>query len=78
MIKFVSIILSVFFINSCTNTKELNPLCKQEAKAGLCKGYFEKYYFNSKSKTCEVFYWGGCSGSVPFHKIKTCQDTCEE
>ena len=29
---------------------------------GVCKGYFERYYYNKESNACEAFVYGGCQG----------------
>ena len=34
-------------------------LCKQDAETGVCRGYFEKYFYNASASQCEKFIYGG-------------------
>lgn len=70
------LILAIF--TSCTSNNKIHPKCYEKPKPGFCKASFQKYYFDNKQKECKVFYWGGCSGQVPFHEMSTCQKTCEK
>eukprot|EP00794_Sanderia_malayensis_P015963 gene15963-17569_t len=44
-----------------------------------CRGYFEVFYFNAQSQSCEEIVVGGCheSGWNGFGMIEECQDTCK-
>ena len=72
---FFIIFLSIFFIG-CTNSK-LPEICYKKGSTGICRGYFNKYYFNHSNNKCEKYIYGGC-GEVVFHTIKECKQTCEE
>jgi hypothetical protein len=37
--------------------------CFQPKSIGLCRGFFEVYYFNSETRKCEKFIWSGCGGN---------------
>lgn len=56
---------------------EDQPACRKTPDPGPCKGLFERYHFDAKTKTCKVFYWGGCQGSVPFETQDECEKTCK-
>ncbi len=45
---------------------------------GPCDGSCPRYFFNSVTGQCEMFYWGCCQGTVPFETLEECQSTCEE
>lgn len=36
--------------------------CSLKAEAGPCRAAFKRFYFNSTSKSCEEFIYGGCQG----------------
>jgi hypothetical protein len=43
----------------------------------MCKGYFQKYYFNKEIQNCEKFVYGGCGGnSNNFESEIACKSTC--
>ncbi|MCE5275024.1 MAG: BPTI/Kunitz-type proteinase inhibitor domain-containing protein [Syntrophaceae bacterium] len=35
-----------------------------------------KYYYDSGSKTCKKFIWGGCDGVLPFETEEECNQSC--
>jgi hypothetical protein len=41
------------------NKKESENVCNQEKLVGSCRGYFERYFFNSATQKCEEFIYGG-------------------
>lgn len=47
--------------------------CDLIPSAGLCEAAITKYYFNKAKGKCEVFYWGGCFGVVPFETLEECE-----
>ncbi len=55
---------------------EDRPQCRKTPDPGPCKGLFERYYFDRKSKSCKAFHWGGCQGEVPFKTRGECEATC--
>jgi hypothetical protein len=55
---------------------EFRTVCRQKPDAGLCKGRFESYYFDDKSHSCKLFFWGGCQGTVPFQTLQECEKAC--
>lgn len=54
-----------------------NPRCRKAPDPGPCKGLFERYYYDAKTKSCKAFYWGGCRGNVPFETRKDCEEICK-
>lgn len=50
--------------------------CRKKPDRGPCKAIFESYYFDSSSRSCKIFIWGGCQGEVPFKTLEDCQNTC--
>jgi len=57
---------------------ELPAVCRAKPVTGTCKGRFEAYYFDEKSKSCKQFFWGGCQGTVPFETLQDCEKTCKQ
>ena len=50
--------------------------CSMKPERGPCKGNFERYYYDSQSRTCKPFVWGGCGGAVPFETMEECNNAC--
>lgn len=51
--------------------------CIEEPEAGLCMALFIRYYYNSKTRTCEEFVYGGCGGNNNrFETLEECQNYC--
>ncbi len=51
--------------------------CEQEKIVGLCKAAFPRFYYNSVTKDCEQFIYGGCGGNNNNFVTKTeCEITC--
>ncbi|XP_053099832.1 protease inhibitor-like [Hemicordylus capensis] len=40
-----------------------HKFCRLPAKIGPCRGSFHFYYYDSTTKTCEMFHYGGCGGN---------------
>ena len=41
----------------------MKDLCELEKAPGPCRGYFEKIFFNSSVRECQMFVYGGCQGN---------------
>jgi hypothetical protein len=50
--------------------------CSMKPEPGPCKALFERYFYEEKSKACRPFFWGGCSGAVPFETMAECEQAC--
>uniref|UniRef100_A0A8D0B7Y3 Protein AMBP n=1 Tax=Salvator merianae TaxID=96440 RepID=A0A8D0B7Y3_SALMN len=51
--------------------------CQQAKDAGPCLGMEVRYFYNTTSKTCETFFYGGCLGSRNnFRSERACLQTC--
>ncbi|XP_076005823.1 tissue factor pathway inhibitor 2 [Genypterus blacodes] len=52
-------------------------VCLLQADEGPCRGEIERYYYNTITQKCEVFYYGGCQGNANnFKSFPECQKTC--
>ncbi len=58
--------------------KDMKARCSLKPESGPCKALYRKYYFDSESKKCKNFGWGGCDGVVPFDSGEDCKELCEE
>lgn len=79
--KSIFFTLCAFVFSACsvsTQPQTKAKECFEAPKTGLCKAYFEKYYFNQDTNKCKKFIWGGCGGNIPFHKLEDCQKACEK
>lgn len=51
--------------------------CMDTLKVGPCKAAFPRYYFNSDTRQCELFSWGGCEpNGNNFELLSDCQKSC--
>lgn len=53
-----------------------NP-CTLPASPGNCRGYIQKWYFNSMAGKCDRFVWTGCGGNANnFDNEQQCKSRC--
>lgn len=51
--------------------------CNLLPVAGPCKGRMTRYYYNSASKQCQMFVYGGCQGNDNnFGSQEACERAC--
>ncbi|XP_022236423.1 WAP, Kazal, immunoglobulin, Kunitz and NTR domain-containing protein 1-like [Limulus polyphemus] len=52
-------------------------ICHLPKVVGPCGGREPRFFYNTESKKCELFYFGGCNGNGNrFLILKECEDTC--
>ncbi|XP_049862790.1 spondin-1 [Schistocerca gregaria] len=52
-------------------------VCMMEPEPGVCRGYFQRWYFDARKGMCIKFIYGGCRGNRNnFLTEKECQDSC--
>ncbi|NXP34216.1 TFPI1 inhibitor, partial [Leiothrix lutea] len=57
--------------------KLVHSFCAMKADDGPCKAIYIRYFFNIKSRKCEVFEYGGCHGNENnFLTLEECQEKC--
>lgn len=55
----------------------LADFCQLPKCVGQCKALIERYFFNTDTGECEMFYYGGCNGnSNNFRTLGACQRIC--
>ncbi|KAL1421531.1 hypothetical protein MTO96_023058 [Rhipicephalus appendiculatus] len=55
-----------------------NPVCYEPKKVGPCKAYVPRYFYNTTTKFCERFIYGGCQGNRNnFPELDVCLRTCK-
>ncbi|GFO28193.1 kunitz/bovine pancreatic trypsin inhibitor domain protein [Plakobranchus ocellatus] len=63
-------------IRNCRNACAV-ARCYLPPETGICKAYFQRYYYNSQTESCERFVYGGCRGnSNNFRTQQECDDEC--
>ncbi|KAF7656572.1 hypothetical protein LDENG_00039420 [Lucifuga dentata] len=52
-------------------------MCLLPVEEGPCRGEIQRYYYNTITQKCEIFYYGGCQGNANnFKSYEKCQKTC--
>lgn len=55
----------------------MHPGCFQAKKTGPCRARVKRYYYDRRSRSCRVFYWGGCRPNLNnFKTLRACQSAC--
>ncbi|XP_018562061.1 papilin [Anoplophora glabripennis] len=53
--------------------------CHLPAETGECGNYVDRWYYDTKQKACQQFYYGGCGGNENnFETQQRCQARCEQ
>ncbi|CAG0880940.1 unnamed protein product [Darwinula stevensoni] len=54
-------------------------LCELAKEVGPCKGRLQRYYFDTETRKCMEFTYGGCKGNPNnFPTLQDCQSTCDQ
>ncbi|KAL1446949.1 hypothetical protein MTO96_044439, partial [Rhipicephalus appendiculatus] len=66
-------------LTECSITcKPTNPVCYEPKKVGPCKAYVPRYFYNTTTKFCERFIYGGCQeNGNNFPELDVCLKTCK-
>ncbi|XP_077551060.1 papilin-like [Haemaphysalis longicornis] len=60
-----------------TSGLPLSPVCYLPKVVGRCLAYMPRYYYNTTTRTCEKFIYGGCGGNANnFFTFLECNQTC--
>jgi len=66
---------------SVKQVKEQQPInadCMLPMRTGMCLAAFRNYYYNSETKLCEEFIYGGCDGNANnFETKEECEKHCK-
>ncbi|XP_049606893.1 tissue factor pathway inhibitor 2 [Syngnathus scovelli] len=73
-------LLALFaFFSSFYKVSALNPrdVCLLQVDEGPCRAEMGRYYYNTVTQKCELFYYGGCQGNANnFKTYHECHKTC--
>ncbi|MFT5821169.1 MAG: hypothetical protein ACI8ZM_002418 [Crocinitomix sp.] len=73
-LKYITVIvLFSTLLVGCIRCYETPSNCLLTPDAGPCEASIERYYYNQETGDCEMFYWGGCQGFVPFETLEECE-----
>lgn len=62
---------------SATEIVPSSPICSSAVDAGPCNQEVTAYYFNTESRTCQAFIYGGCEGNANrFLTEEQCERLC--
>ncbi|VDM82325.1 unnamed protein product [Strongylus vulgaris] len=63
-------------LHVCCPTSQ--SICTQPKQPGDCTSAVRRYWYNSASRHCEMFYYTGCQGNDNnFNTLVLCQQTCK-
>uniref|UniRef100_A0A0N5AZ91 BPTI/Kunitz inhibitor domain-containing protein n=1 Tax=Syphacia muris TaxID=451379 RepID=A0A0N5AZ91_9BILA len=66
------------FAPSFVSGRKPSPSCSLQLNRGPCNNYTAKWYYDSYSKQCRSFYYGGCQGNANrFNSLEECKATCD-
>nr|XP_061799788.1 tissue factor pathway inhibitor-like [Nerophis lumbriciformis] len=61
----------------CLVSDDKNP-CDLPQVEGPCRALMPRFYFDSKSRQCKHFYYGGCFGNANnFFSMAACEEKCQ-
>ncbi|KAL8604912.1 hypothetical protein ACOMHN_028540 [Nucella lapillus] len=53
------------------------PGCEEPQEPGMCRGYFERFWFNANKSACEEFIYGGCGANANNYQTEAaCKAAC--
>ena len=56
---------------------QADDICSLPKERGPCDKYELRFYYNSDTKECKYFFWGGCEGNGNnFETAEACQSAC--
>eukprot|EP00794_Sanderia_malayensis_P014103 gene14103-15576_t len=56
-----------------------DSICNMKKRSGPCFAYIKRYFYNSETKKCEEFIYGGCNGNMNnFVTEVECESRCKE
>uniref|UniRef100_A0A3Q3X6D8 Tissue factor pathway inhibitor n=1 Tax=Mola mola TaxID=94237 RepID=A0A3Q3X6D8_MOLML len=76
--EFCALVVFALF-STFHNALALTPqgACLLEVDDGPCRGDLPRYYYNTITQKCELFYYGGCQGNANnFKSYQECQKAC--
>ncbi|KAM9853333.1 kunitz-type protease inhibitor 2 [Aulostomus maculatus] len=57
--------------------EEYSELCEAEPQPGPCRAAFKRWYYDSKTGSCQTFIYGGCSANRNnYESEEICMNTC--
>jgi hypothetical protein len=62
--------------DSTETVKGLPVYCLDEPDPGPCGDRQTMYYYDYRTDSCRVFFYGGCGGRVPFETRSACEEAC--
>ncbi|CAD7082166.1 unnamed protein product [Hermetia illucens] len=55
-----------------------DSVCQLPAVTGRCRAFFRRYYYDTKTKKCQLFVYGGCdSNGNNFLTRADCEKRCK-
>ena len=51
--------------------------CTLPMDQGICQGNIQRYFYNTVTQRCEIFFWSGCLGNDnKFNSLHDCEEMC--
>lgn len=78
------VILLLFACKGSSKVEEAKvvpPLSKERCdwvpNSGPCRGALDGFFYDSRTKKCQKFQYGGCQGVLPFESLSDCEKACK-
>ncbi|XP_043660428.1 kappaPI-actitoxin-Avd3a-like [Drosophila teissieri] len=73
------ILLFVFIALASHSMALKNEICELPRDPGPCRAFIERWTYDSRTKECKYFIYGGCGGNANnFYFKEQCIDKCVE
>ncbi|KAK7898786.1 hypothetical protein WMY93_019639 [Mugilogobius chulae] len=73
----VSVSLLVCALGGVLALRHKEAACLLPPEEGPCRANIQRFYYNTLTQKCELFFYGGCQGNANnFHTYQECHKTC--
>ncbi|KAL1481725.1 hypothetical protein MTO96_015306 [Rhipicephalus appendiculatus] len=67
----------ILFLGSALAATDFEKECVPKKDTGLCKGMLVRWWFNTESGKCELFFYSGCGGNDNRYEfVEECEAHC--
>jgi hypothetical protein len=79
-LRVIAVVLALSVLGACAGgggtANDLPVNCVDKPDPGPCKGQLRRFWYDYRTDSCRMFFYGGCGGHVPFETKEACEETC--